>query len=57
MDGLHVNGKLTTAVGDDEDANGATARLKSLGETLPEARLVDDGEALLDITRLGHGNN
>lgn len=57
MDGLHVDGELTALIRDDHDANGATARLESLGETSPKVGLIDDGQALLDITSLGHGNN
>jgi len=57
MDGLHVDGELTTLIGDDQDANGTTARLESLSETSPKIRLIDDREVLLDITGLGHGNN
>jgi len=57
MDGLHVDGELTALVGDDEDTDGATARLESLGQTTPEVGLVDDGKVLLDITGLGHGDN
>lgn len=57
MDGLHVNGELTTMVGDDHDANRPTARLESLGETSPEVGLIDDRKVLFDITSLGHGDN
>jgi len=57
MDGLHVNGELTALVGDDEDTDGATARLESLGQTAPEVGLVDDGKVLLDITGLGHSDD
>jgi len=54
---LHVDDQLTTVIGDDEDTNAATTTLKGLGETGPEAGLVDDGKVLLNITSLGHGNN
>lgn len=57
MDGLHVDGELTALIGDDEDADGTTARLESLGQTTPEIGLVNDGKVLLDITGLGHGDD
>ena len=57
MDDLHVDGHLTTVVRDDEDTDGAAARLESLLETVVEGALVDDGEVLLDIASLGHGDD
>jgi hypothetical protein len=57
MDDLHVDGELTTAVGDDEDTDGATARLESGLETRPEVALLNDGQVLLDVTGLGHGDD
>lgn len=57
MDDLHVNGKLATVVVEDKDANTAAARLKGAAEARPEVGLVNDGEALLNIARLGHGDN
>jgi hypothetical protein len=54
---LHVHSHLATVVGDDEDTNAAAARLKGLLEAAPEAALVNDGEVLLDITSLSHGDN
>lgn len=57
MDDLHVDGHLATVVGDDEDTDGAAARLESLLETVPERALVNDGEVLLDIASLGHGDD
>ena len=57
MDDLHVDGHLATVVGDNEDADGATARLERLLETSPEAALVNDGQVLLDIAALGHGDD
>lgn len=57
VDGLHVNDKLTTLVGDDENTNASTSTGESLGQSLPEVGLVNDLEALLDITGLGHGDN
>lgn len=57
VDDLHVDGHLATVVGDDEDTDGAAARLESLLEAVPEGALVDDGEVLLDIAGLGHGDD
>lgn len=57
VDDLEVNSHLKTFIVDDQDADGATAVVESLGETSEETALVKDGKALLDITTLGHGNN
>lgn len=57
MDGLHVDGKLTTVIADDENTDAATTSLEGLGETGPKVGLIDDRQGLLDITSLGHGNN
>ncbi|KAI1050665.1 hypothetical protein LB506_001763 [Fusarium annulatum] len=57
VDDLHVNGELTRTVVEDEDTDGATARLESAVEAGVEVGLVNDGETLLDVTSLGHGND
>lgn len=57
MDDLVVDSHLETVVVDDKDADGATAIVERLGKTLRETALVKDGEALLDVASLGHGNN
>jgi len=57
VDDLHVNSELAAVVIDDQDADGATARLEGVLETRPQVGLLNDGEGLLDITSLGHGNN
>lgn len=57
MNDLVVDGHLAAIVVDDEDTDGATAVVEALGETAKEAALVEDGEALLDITGLGHGDD
>lgn len=57
MDNLVVDAELAALVVDDENADAASAAVEGLGETLKEAALVDDGETLLDITSLGHGND
>lgn len=54
---LEVDSELTTPVADDQDAEAATARLERALETVPEVGLLDDGEVLLDVARLGHGHN
>ena len=57
MDDLHVDGQLTAVVVDDQDADGATAGLKGAQQAGPEVGLVNDGQALLDVTGLGHGDD
>ena len=57
MDDLHVDSHLAAVVGDDQDADAAAARLERLLETAPEAALVNDGQVLLDIASLGHGDD
>jgi hypothetical protein len=54
---LHVDGHLAAVVADDQDADAAAARLESLLETRPQAALVNDGEVLLDIASLSHGDD
>jgi len=57
MDDLVVDSHLQTIVIDDEDADGATAVVERLGKAGRKTALVKDGETLLDVTSLGHGNN
>jgi len=57
VDDLEVDGELTAAVADDQDADAATSRLEGILETSPQVGLLEDGEVLLDITSLGHGND
>lgn len=57
MDDLHVDGHLAAVVGDDQDADGAAARLEGLLQAAPEVALVDDGQVLLDVAGLGHGDD
>jgi hypothetical protein len=54
---LVVDSHLKTIVSDDEDADAATAVVERLGEAASETALVQNGEALLDIAGLGHGDN
>jgi hypothetical protein len=57
VDDLVVDSHLHTIVVDDEDTDAASAVVKRLCETVEESGLVEDGKALLDITRLGHGDD
>lgn len=57
MDDLHVNGELTATVVEDEDTDGATARLESVVEARVKVGLVNDRETLLDVASLGHGDD
>lgn len=57
MDDLVVDSHLHTIVVDDEDTDAASAVVEGLCETGHEGALVEDGKALLDITRLGHGDD
>jgi hypothetical protein len=55
-DDLHVNSELAAVVIDDQNTDRAAARLEGLLETRPQVGLLNDGEGLLDITSIGHGN-
>jgi len=57
VDNLHVDSKLAALVTDDKDTNRATTRLEGFAEARPQVRLIDDGDGLLDITGLSHGND
>jgi len=57
VDDLVVDSELLALVVDDEDADGAAAVVEGVCQALEEAALVKDGEALLDIAGLGHGDN
>jgi hypothetical protein len=57
VEGFDINDQLAAAVAENQHADAAVARLESLGQAAPEARLVGDGDTSLDIARLGHGNN
>jgi len=56
MGNLVVDGELLAVVGNDEDADGSGSTAESLLELGEELTLVNDLEALLDLTRLGHGD-
>ena len=57
MDDLVVDSHLHTIILDDEDADTASAVVEGLAEAGVETALVKDGKTLLDIARLGHGDN
>jgi microcystin degradation protein MlrC len=57
VDNLVVDSHLHTVVVDDEDTDAASAVVERLCQAVEESALVEDGEALLDVTRLSHGNN
>lgn len=56
MDDLEVDDELTATVVDNEGTDGATAVSKGIADTLEQTTLGDDGETLLDVTGLGHGD-
>lgn len=57
VDDLVVDSHLHTIILNDEDAYTASAVVEGLAEAGVETALVKDGKTLLDITRLGHGDN
>lgn len=57
MEHLHVDDHLAAVVFDDHDADGTAAGLKGLLQAFPKVGLVKDGEGLLDVAGIGHGNN
>jgi hypothetical protein len=56
MGNLVVDGELLAVVGDDEDTDGSGSTAESLLELGEEVALVDNLEALLDLTSLSHGD-
>jgi hypothetical protein len=54
---LHVDDELVTMVIDDKDSDAAPTSLKGIAEAGPEVGLIDDGNGLLNIAGLGHGND
>jgi hypothetical protein len=56
VDDLEVDDELTATVVDDEGTDGATAVGEGITDALEQVALGDDGQALLDITGLGHGD-
>lgn len=57
MNDLHVDRKLLSVVVEDKDANATTTGLEGALEAPDEVGLVNDGEPLLNITSLGHGDD
>ena len=54
---LVVDGQLTAIVVDDQDADATVAVAEGALEALKQAALVEDGQALLDVARLRHGDD
>lgn len=57
MDDLHVDTELLAAIRDDKDTDGTATSVECFLKTRPEVGLIDDGEVLLDISSLGHGDD
>jgi hypothetical protein len=57
VDHLVVDNELTAIVIENENTHASTTVVKRGGKTVVELALVKDGECLLDITGLGHGND
>ena len=53
---LEVDNELTATVVDDKGTDGATAVGKGITDALEQVALGDDGQTLLDIAGLGHGD-
>lgn len=53
---LVVNSQLLSVVGNNQDPDGTRALSESLPQLIPEIALVNDLQSLLDLTRLGHGD-
>jgi hypothetical protein len=56
VDDLVVDDELAATVVDDEGTDGTTAVSEGIADALEEVALGDDGETLLDIAGLGHGD-
>jgi hypothetical protein len=54
---LVVNSHLHAIIVDDKDTDAASAIVERLCEARHKRALVEDGKALLDVARLGHGND
>ena len=57
MNDLVVNDQLAATVVDDQSADAATALSVGVTDATEEVTLGDDGQALADVTGLGHGDN
>lgn len=57
MDDLVVDDELAARVIDDEDTDAATTIVERIGDLLEKTALVEDGQTLLDIAGLGHGDD
>ena len=57
MNHLVIDRKLTTLITDHEHTHTAASIVERVTETMMQTRLINDGQALLDIARLGHGDD
>ena len=57
MNNLVINSKLTALIINDQDPDTATAVVEAVSETAEQAALIQHRQTLLDVARLGHGNN
>lgn len=57
MDDLVVDGELGALVIEHEDADATAAVVEGVGKAGEKVALVEDGDALLDVTGLGHGDD
>lgn len=57
MNHFVVNSKFTSPIIDHHDSHATSAIGKRFVETRPEATLVDDRQALLNVAGFGHGHN
>jgi hypothetical protein len=57
VENLHVDDELVATVIENEGTHAATTGLEGFTEAGPEVGLIDDGDGLLDIAGLSHGNN
>lgn len=56
VDDLVVNSQFLSVVRDDQDPDGTGPLSESLPQLIPEIALVNNLQSLLDLTRLGHGD-
>jgi hypothetical protein len=54
---LHVDNELVAVVIDDKNSNAATTSLEGIAEAGPQVGLINDGDCLLNIAGLSHGND
>lgn len=57
MDDFVVDDEFSATVIDDERTHAATSIIEGLGDLIIKTALVNDWQALLDITSLGHADD